>query len=117
MKHGTIEHIEHMAQSVLGDLEALEERTQLRGDHVLSVTRDHAQQLIASIHKHPDWKPPTTDLLDRSCKNCATEAQLLIALKEHEMETVIGKIKDKCLNCTLSGWCPDGYDHWEYVGS
>ena len=114
MKIGTIEHIEHMAQSILGDLQALAKRFQ---PTYLPGVRDHTEQLIASIHKHPEWKPPSTDLLDRSCKNCATEAQLLIALKEHEMETVIGKIKDKCLNCTLSGWCPDGYDHWEYVGS
>ena len=114
MKHGTIDHIEHLAQSVLGDIEHVEKH---QGIEFLHGVRNHTEQLIASIHKHPDWKPPTTDLLDRSCKNCATEAQLLIALKEHEMETVIGKIKDKCLNCTLSGWCPDGYDHWEYVGS
>ena len=120
MKHGTIEHIEHLTQAVLGDLETLEDRTRLQGDHVLSQIRSQTQELLFSIRKHPDYTPPveTTELLVRSCNNCAIEAHLLFNLKQHNFLDVSEEILMKCLPCTLSPLAvPGKSDNWVHVGN
>uniref|UniRef100_A0A6M3MAZ5 Uncharacterized protein n=1 Tax=viral metagenome TaxID=1070528 RepID=A0A6M3MAZ5_9ZZZZ len=112
MKPGTIEHIEYLAQSILGVIETLKERTRLQGDHVLNGVRDHTEDLIESIHKHPDWKPPTTDLLARSCSNCSTETRLLKLLKSSEMGEVIDLINQKCIDCKTGPVLYAKNDYW-----
>jgi len=116
MKHGTIEHIEHLAQSVLGDIEHVEKH---QGIEFLHGVRNHTEQLISSIHKHPDYKPvETTELLVRSCNNCAIEAHLLFNLKQHNFLDVSEEILMKCLPCTLSPLAvPGKSDNWVHVGN